>query len=64
MTAKVFLDTNILVYAAIGTGKDERKRQRALALIESEEFGTPAFGRTSVGVDRAANCVSLLPHRP
>ena len=42
MTAKVFLDTNILVYAAIGTGKDERKRQRALALIESEEFGTSA----------------------
>ena len=24
MTAKVFLDTNVLVYAAIGTGKDER----------------------------------------
>ena len=42
MTAKVFLDTNILVYAAIGTGKDERKRQHALALIESEEFGTSA----------------------
>jgi|ERR1022692_245664 predicted nucleic acid-binding protein len=42
MTAKVFLDTNILVYAAIGTGKDEGKRQRALALIETEEFGTSA----------------------
>jgi predicted nucleic acid-binding protein len=42
MTAKVFLDTNVLVYAAIGTGKDERKRQRALALIESEQFGTSA----------------------
>ncbi len=42
MTAKVFLDTNVLVYAAVGTGKDERKRQRALALIESEEFGTSA----------------------
>jgi predicted nucleic acid-binding protein len=42
MTAKVFLDTNVLVYAAIGTGKDERKRQRALALIESGEFGTSA----------------------
>jgi predicted nucleic acid-binding protein len=42
MTAKVFLDTNVLVYAAIGTGKDERKRQRALALIASEEFGTSA----------------------
>ncbi|MGA7411334.1 MAG: PIN domain-containing protein [Bryobacteraceae bacterium] len=42
MTAKVFLDTNVLVYAAVGTGKDERKRQRALALIESEDFGTSA----------------------
>jgi predicted nucleic acid-binding protein len=42
MTAKVFLDTNILVYAAIGTGKDEGKRQRALGLIESEDFGTSA----------------------
>jgi predicted nucleic acid-binding protein len=30
------------VYAAIGTGKDERKRQRALDLIEAEDFGTSA----------------------
>jgi predicted nucleic acid-binding protein len=42
MTAKIFLDTNILVYAAIGAGKDGRKRQRALGLIESEDFGTSA----------------------
>jgi len=35
MTAKVFLDTNVLVYAAIGTGEDEPKRQRALALMQS-----------------------------
>ncbi len=42
MTAEVFLDTNVLVYAAVGTGKDECKRQRALALIDSEEFGTSA----------------------
>jgi predicted nucleic acid-binding protein len=42
MTAKVFLDTNVLVYAAIGTGRDERKRIRAMELIESEEFGTSA----------------------
>jgi predicted nucleic acid-binding protein len=42
MTAEFFLDTNVLVYAAIGTGKDERKRKRALALIESENFGTSA----------------------
>ena len=42
MTAKVFLDTNVLVYAAVGTGKDHRKRERALSLIDSEEFGTSA----------------------
>lgn len=42
MTASVFFDTNVLVYAAIGTGKDERKRKRALELIESEDFGTSA----------------------
>ena len=40
MTASVFFDTNILVYAAVGTGKDERKRKRASELIESEDFGT------------------------
>ncbi len=42
MTAEVFLDTNILVYAAIGTGRDEPKRLRALELIQTEEFGTSA----------------------
>ena len=42
MTARVFFDTNVLVYAALGTGKDERKRKRALDLIESEDFGTSA----------------------
>jgi predicted nucleic acid-binding protein len=42
MTARVLLDTNVLVYAAVGTGKDERKRQRSLARIESEDFGTSA----------------------
>jgi predicted nucleic acid-binding protein len=42
MTASVFLDTNIAVYAATGTGRDEHKRQRALALIKSEDFGTSA----------------------
>jgi predicted nucleic acid-binding protein len=40
MTAKVFFDTNVLVYAAVGTGKDEPKRKQAIALIESEDFGT------------------------
>lgn len=42
MTASVFFDTNVLVYAAVGTGKDLRKRERALELIESEDFGTSA----------------------
>ena len=42
MTARVFFDTNILVYAAIGKGRDEPKRKRALELIESEDFGTSA----------------------
>src|SRR5205814_7513774 len=42
MNASVFFDTNVLVYAAIGTGKDERKQKRALELIESENFGTSA----------------------
>ena len=42
MTARVFFDTNILVYAAAGAGKDEPKRKRAMELIESEEFGTSA----------------------
>jgi len=42
MIANVFFDTNVLVYAAVGKGQDERKRRRALALIESEDFGTSA----------------------
>ena len=42
MTARVFFDTNVLVYAALGSGPDEGKRERALELVESEEFGTSA----------------------
>jgi predicted nucleic acid-binding protein len=42
MTAEVFFDTNVLVYAAVGTDKEERKRKRALELLESEDFGTSA----------------------
>jgi predicted nucleic acid-binding protein len=42
MTARVLLDSNVLVYAAVGTGRAEPKRKRALALIESEDFGTSA----------------------
>jgi len=42
MNVSVFLDTNVLVYAAVGSGRDERKRKRALDLIDSAEFGTSA----------------------
>ena len=42
MRAEAFLDTNVLVYAAAGRGKDARKRERALALIEREEIGVSA----------------------
>ena|ERR1035438_3594242 len=42
MSASVFFDTNILVYAAVGAGADEPKRKRALALIDSEDFATSA----------------------
>jgi predicted nucleic acid-binding protein len=42
MTVDAFFDTNILVYAAVGTGRDEPKRKRALELIESIDFGTSA----------------------
>jgi len=42
MNARVFFDTNVLVYAAIGSGANEHKRQRALELIDSEDFGTSA----------------------
>jgi predicted nucleic acid-binding protein len=42
MTARVFFDTNVLVYAAVGAGKDEPKRKRAMELIETMDFGTSA----------------------
>ena len=42
MNARVFFDSNVLVYAAIGRGTDEPKRRRALDLIDSEDFGTSA----------------------
>src|ERR1035437_8632860 len=37
MTAKVFFDTNVLVYAAVGTGGDEPKRRRALEDVRIEK---------------------------
>ncbi len=42
MNASVFFDTNVLVYAAVGGGKEDRKRRRALELIDEEDFGTSA----------------------
>ena len=42
MTVDSFLDTNILVYAAAGLGPKMTKRERALELIESENFGLSA----------------------
>jgi predicted nucleic acid-binding protein len=42
MAASAFLDTNILVYAAVGTGKDQPKRRTAMEIIETVDFGTSA----------------------
>jgi predicted nucleic acid-binding protein len=42
MTVRAFFDTNVLVYAAVGAGKDEPKRKRAMELVESMDFGTSA----------------------
>ena len=40
MSVEAFFDTNILVYAAVGTGRDDAKRRRALDLIDTSDFGT------------------------
>ncbi len=42
MSVECFLDTNILVYAAAGRGAEEKKRKRALELIEHEEVSFSA----------------------
>jgi len=42
MNVEVFLDTNVLVYAAVARPHEERKRRRAMELIETAEFGTSA----------------------
>ena len=42
MNARIFLDTNVLVYAAAGRETDEPKYRRALELIDNQEFGTSA----------------------
>jgi hypothetical protein len=42
MTPEVFFNTYVLFYVTIVAGRDERKRKRALALIESDDFETSA----------------------
>jgi predicted nucleic acid-binding protein len=42
MSVECFLDTNVLVYAAAGRRAHERKRRRALELIEQEDFALSA----------------------
>jgi predicted nucleic acid-binding protein len=40
--AECLLDTNVLVYAALGRGPEEKKRATAAELIRSTVFGTSA----------------------
>ncbi|MBD0413963.1 PIN domain-containing protein [Oryzicola mucosus] len=42
MIADCFFDTNVLVYAAIGYKSEPAKYERALELIESQEYSTSA----------------------
>ena len=42
MSAEAFLDTNILVYAVTSDDRDQAKRQRALEIIETEDFAISA----------------------
>ncbi len=42
MTAEVFLDSNVLIYAAAGGEQERLKRERSLELIQSSHFGTSA----------------------
>jgi predicted nucleic acid-binding protein len=42
MSAEVFFDTNILVYAACGAGIESGKREHALRLIETVSFAISA----------------------
>ena len=42
MSVDCFLDTNIIVYAATGRGVEDAKRERALSLIATRDFGISA----------------------
>ena len=39
MSVDCFIDTNVLIYAATGTAAERLKREKAVALIESTDFG-------------------------
>lgn len=42
MSVECFLDTNVIVYAAAGRGTSDAKRERALELLETRDFGVSA----------------------
>ena len=42
MSVKVFLDTNVLIYAVSSSPEDSPKKERALELIQSTDFGLSA----------------------
>lgn len=42
MDAEVFLDTNVLIYAAVGAKEDARKHKTAFGLLEARNFGLSA----------------------
>jgi predicted nucleic acid-binding protein len=42
MPVECFLDTNILLYAALGVDENEKKRQRSIELIAQANFGLSA----------------------
>jgi predicted nucleic acid-binding protein len=58
MTVKAFFDTNVLVYAAVGAGKDEPKRKRAMELVDSMDFGTFGAGVAGILCDRSEEGVT------
>ena len=47
MSVDVFLDTNILVYAVTSDDREQAKRQRALEIIETEDFAISVRYQTS-----------------
>lgn len=79
MTAEVFLDTNILLYACSGSPEDEEKRRRASDLILNSRFGLssqvlqefvanalrkPALGISEAGIDATLELATYVPVFP